>query len=83
MLHEKRFFRSLFKTVLLFAFLHITLLIVLAVTTQRMEYLNVFEIVGLSYFFPGIEDGVISFIASTVIIAGVFLLFYKKSRIRT
>lgn len=77
---ERRFFRAFFKTVLFFAIFHFILLIVLTVVTQRIEYLNIFEIVGLSHFFPGIQTGIISFIISTGIVAATYFLYYHRAK---
>lgn len=77
---EKRIFKALFKTVLFFSFLHLTLLIVLTIVSGRIAYLNVFEITGLSHFFPGMENGLVSFIVSGAIILAVYLGFYAKHK---
>lgn len=77
---EKRFFNALFKTMLFFAFLHIILLVVLTVIDGKLEYLNVFQIVGLQYFFPGIEKGIVSFCISLILVGIVYLFFYQKQK---
>lgn len=77
---EKKFFKALFKTVLFFAFFHLILLFVLAIVNTRIVYLNVFEIVGLSHFFPGIEKGLLSFFLSIVVILVTYFVFYKRQK---
>ncbi len=75
---EKRFFRALFKTMLFFAFLHIILLVVLTIVNGQLSYVNVFQIVGLQYFFPGIDKGPVSFLLSLAVIAVIYFFFYRK-----
>lgn len=77
---EKRLFRALFKTMLFFAFFHVILLIVLSVVNANLNYLNVFSIVGLQHFFPGIDQGIVSFIVSLAVIGGVYFFFYRRHR---
>jgi hypothetical protein len=77
---EQRFFKALFKTVLFFAFFHLILLVVLAVVNARLTFLNVFEIVGLQHFFPGIENGALSFMVSLFVIGVVYFFFYRRHK---
>lgn len=77
---EKRFFRALFKTVLFFAFFHLILLLVLSIVNGDLTYLNVFWIVGLSEFFPGIEKGVFNFVFSIAVGLVVYFLFYLRGK---
>lgn len=77
---EKRFFRALFKTMLFFAFLHLILLTVLTIVNGQLSYVNVFQIVGLQYFFPGIEKGLVSFVLSLIVIGIVYFFFYRKHK---
>lgn len=80
---EKRFFRAIFKTILFFSFFHLILLVVLAVVNSNFTFLNVFEIVGLQYFFPGIEKGAVSFLLSLVVIGIVYFFFYQRHKIKS
>lgn len=77
---EKRFFKALFKTVLFFAFFHLILLAVLTVLNGDLTFINVFEIVGLQYFFPGIENGAVSFIFSLIVIGIVYFFFFRRHK---
>lgn len=77
---EKRFFRTIFKTVLFFSFFHLILLGVLAVVNGNLTFLNVFGIVGLQYFFPGIEQGVVSFLLSLIVIGIIYFAFYHRGK---
>ncbi|MDO8269769.1 MAG: hypothetical protein Q7T54_03810 [Candidatus Levybacteria bacterium] len=81
-MNEKRFFRALFKTVLFYGFLHVILLSVLTIVTQKIEYLNVFFVVGINHYFPGIENGIISFVVSSGIVLVTYLLFYRNSKVK-
>jgi len=75
---DNHFYRTLFKTVLFFAFFHLILLAILSVLKQNFTYINVFNIIGISEFFPGVDKGIVSFILSILVVLIVYLLFYKK-----
>ena len=75
---NKRLKSALIKSILVFATLHIVILIYLAVTTGNLTYINVFSILDLQVFFPGIEQGVASSAISALIVATIFMWFYSK-----
>ncbi len=73
-----KYLRPLLSTFLFFAVLHVIVLVFMILLTGDISYLNVFHIVGLTYFFPDIDKGNFSQILSTLIIIIVYLFFYFK-----
>jgi len=68
-----------FLIVLLFiAVPHFFILVVIVITTGNVEYLNIFNVIGLSYFFPDIGKGIISNALSFIISLSIYLFFYFK-----
>lgn len=70
--------KALFKMFAFFAAIHVTILLFLVLITGKIEFLNVFTIIGLNHFFPGIDKGSLSQILSVIIITTVYLFFYFK-----
>ena len=57
---------------------HFFILTFMVITTGNIEYLNIFNVVGISYFFPNIGKGIISNTLSFIIASGIYLFFYFK-----
>ncbi len=74
-MNKKTIFNSVQKTILFFAVTHIIVLMYLAITTQNLTYLNIFSVLDLQEFFPGIEIGTASTIASIVFVLIVYFVF--------
>lgn len=74
----KQLKKAVIRTILVFATLHILILIYLAITTSNLTFLNIFSILDLNEFYPGVEKGSGSMIVSTVVIGVIFLINYKR-----
>lgn len=74
------FLKSLLQTFTVFAVIHVIFLSVLVIFTGNLEFLNVFYIVGLHYFIPGIDKGMLSQAISALIIIAVFFFFFNKNK---
>ncbi len=72
----KQLIKILVKTVLFFALLHLSLLFLFSVIFQRLDLLNVFNIIGLNMLFPHIGEGLFSNIVSIITVILVFSIFY-------
>lgn len=77
---QKKLLNTAKKTVLLFASLHIIILIYLALATNNPTFINIFSILDLQEFYPGIEKGTASMIISGLIVASIFVFFYYKDK---
>lgn len=77
---KNRYIEATKGTLLLLAVIHFVILIYLTFTTQNTTYLNVFSVLDLQIFFPGIEMGVLSAFISFLLILMVFLYYCKKSK---
>lgn len=75
-----KFTKPLIFFLAFFAAVHVILLLILTLLTGNIEFLNVFYIVGLNYFIPDISKGILSQIASFLIIITVFVFFYTRTK---
>jgi hypothetical protein len=78
-MNKNRLLNALFKTMLFFAICHLTLLFVLFIMSFKLSYLNAFSIIGLNNFFPGIDEGIVSFLISALISLIIYLIFFVNS----
>lgn len=76
----KRFLAATKKTLLLLAIAHFVILAFLTISTQNIIYLNVFSVLDIQEFFPGIETGRVSAVVSFTIMSVIYLLFYIRSK---
>lgn len=77
---NKKLLNALKKTILLFATLHIIILIYLTLITGNLTFINVFSILDLQEFYPGIENGTISMAVSGLIATSILIFFYYRSK---
>ena len=77
---KNKYLAALFKTVALAGFIHLALLAILAVINLDYSYFNVFSILEISKFAPGIEKGAVSFVIGTIISLGTYLFFLLRSK---
>lgn len=82
----KKIVKSFLKFVLLTALIHIGVLVFTSIKNGSIKFLNYFQILGLSEFWPRITKGWISDVISIIImvlIIGIFLFFslIKKGKI--
>ncbi len=77
---NKRHINALKNTMVLFASAHLLILGYLALAANNFTYINLFAILDLQEFVPGIELGVISGIISAVIGLLVYTFFYLKGK---
>lgn len=78
--NKKRLTKSLLNMFAFFAIVHIALAAILVILHADLSFLNVFYIVSISDFIPGIDQGGVSFAISLVIIASVYVFFYNRNR---
>lgn len=78
----KRSLNALKNTMVLFAGAHLVILAYLALATQNFTYVNLFAILDLQEFVPGIELGVISGIFSAAVGLLVYAFFYFRGKKR-
>lgn len=76
--HDNRFLDAFLKMVLLLTLAHFVVLIVTAILFHDLTYLNIFFILGLSQYYPTIEEGTISAITSTVIFCLLYITVFLK-----
>lgn len=79
-LWDKSWVRALGYSIWLFAGLHLLLLFFRAVFSLQPELLNIFGILDLQAFWPGIEQGGLSAVLSVVVIAAVYLYFWHLAK---
>jgi hypothetical protein len=79
-MNKKRFVTSFTNAILFFALTHIGILFILAVVKQDLIYLNFFNIMDISRFFPGIDQGMVSFVVSGILMALVFSISYLLTK---
>jgi len=82
----KKIVKSFLKFVLLTALIHIGVLVFTSIKNRNIKFLNYFQILGLSEFWPRITKGWVSDVISItimVLIIGIFLFFslIKKEKI--
>lgn len=75
-----KFTKPLIFFLAFFASIHVIILLILTLFTGEIEFLNVFYILGLNYFIPDISKGILSQIASFLIIIIVFVFFYTRTK---
>jgi hypothetical protein len=75
---KNRYLDAALKTLLVLAVIHFILLITYSVTTVSFSELNLFNIIELYLFLPNISKGLVSGIASAIIVVGMYLFFYFK-----
>ena len=78
--NKKKFINALLNMFAFFAILHITLAVFLVILHSNLTFLNVFYIISISEFIPGIDQGGVSFAISLIIIASVYVFFYNRNR---
>jgi len=74
--YKEKLKKSLYLTVLLFAFVHIAILVVYSIVWAKIETINIFNILDLNYVLPGIGIGFVSQILSVLVILAVLGIFY-------
>lgn len=72
--------RAVLRTILFFAFIHILILVYLAFTTNNFTFINIFSILDLQEFYPGIEIGTKSALISVIIVSAIFIINYKRKK---
>lgn len=80
-----RFFRALGIFMLSAASIHLTLIMVHSIRIGSFRLFNLFDILDLDLFFPGIATGNLSFILSAILSLAFFcaiFLFAAKGRTR-
>jgi len=77
---RKRHLNALKNTMVLFAAAHLIILGYLALAANNFTYVNLFAILDLQEFIPGIEIGVISGIFSAIVGLLVYTFFYLKGK---
>ena len=74
---NKKLINALKNTILTFAILHLILLFVYSPFNNQLDKLNIFQIVGLDLFFPGLAGNNYALI-SYLFPIGVFIFYFKK-----
>ena len=70
-LFSNRYLDAFAKSIVVFGILHIIILIILAIR-DGLHTLNIFAILGLHLFIPGLGEGLASFILSYCLALGVY-----------
>lgn len=71
-----RYLDAFAKSIFLFGVFHIIVLIILAIRDGQ-QVLNIFAILGLHFFMPGLEDGFVNFILSYGIALTVYFIVFS------
>lgn len=77
---KNKYIFALVMTVATAGFTHLILLAMLSILNSDFSYFNLFSILQLSQFFPGIEKGFISLFIGGVITSGVYCYFLSKKK---
>ena len=77
---SKKFVSGFLKFVLLTALVHIGVLIFSAIKIGNIKFLNYFQILGLTEFWPKISTGWKSTLISILIMAGLITIFLINGR---
>jgi len=75
----KKILKSFLKFVLLTALIHIGVLVFTSIKSGNIKYLNYFQILGLTEFWPRITDGWVSDLISILIMVIIFFIFLISS----
>lgn len=75
-----KFIRPFGIMLLFVAIPHFFILLFMAIATRNIEFLNIFNVLGLSYFFPNIGKGLLSNTLSFAIVAAIYFFFYFRKR---
>ncbi|MFA6369122.1 MAG: hypothetical protein WCX20_01960 [Candidatus Shapirobacteria bacterium] len=75
----KKIFKSFLKFVLLTALIHIGILVFTSIKNGDIKFLNYFQILGLSEFWPKITKGWISDLISVLTMVIIFSIFLISS----
>jgi hypothetical protein len=73
---SSRFVDALAKTILFFASVHLLILAIVAIRGD-ISVLNVFNILSLNLFLPGLGEGLVNFLLSYCVVLGVYALAYR------
>ena len=81
---KNRYIDAIAKTMLLSASVHMLILFYKTILTGNIDILNLFKILNLELFFPGIDKGQTNFSWSivffVVLYSSIFLLFTHKKK---
>ena len=73
---KNRFLDALLKLFLISAIVHIIILFIISVKERNIVYLNYFDLMEITYFFKGIEQGFLSQIASIIVMIIIYIILY-------
>ena len=79
-MNKDRIIHTIQHALVFFASVHIVILFIIVLRKQDLVLLNLFNIWDLEEFFPGIDQGLVSFIVSGVIMGIVFLVSYLTTQ---
>lgn len=79
---SKNIWRSFLRFVLMTALIHIGVLVFTAIKRGDVKFLNYFQILGLTEFWPKITRGLVSDILSAVIMVLMVIVFLVIPRAR-
>jgi len=72
---KSKYLDALKKTILLYAILHLIILLGYAIYSNNFKLLNLFNILDLELFFPNILNGFVSDIFSLVVLIIIYIIF--------
>jgi len=75
-----RYLDALLKLILFSALVHIVILVIHAVRERDFSVMNYFNILDLDFFFPGIEEGVLSNVLSVVVMVVIYGVMFWFGR---
>lgn len=75
-MNKERILRTIIQAFFFFAITHSAILVILAITRSDLTFLNLFNIYDLEKFFPGIDQGLPSFLIGGILMAIVFVISY-------
>ena len=75
----KKILKSFFKFILLTALVHVGILVFTSIKNGNIKFLNYFQILGLSEFWPKITKGWISDLISILTMVMIFSVFLIHS----
>ena len=71
---KSKYLDALKKTILLYAILHLIILLGYAIYSNNFKLLNLFNILDLELFFPNILNGFVSDIFSLVVLIIIYII---------
>ena len=75
-INQHNLFNALIFTIVLSAITHLVICFFRAIFTGNIDYINMFNVLGISYIFPALGTGAFNAVLGAVLIIGIGMVAY-------